>query len=105
MATCPKCGSGNISFQREQTASFGGSLHSFKTSQKGHGCMWWLCIGWWWWMFAFMWEMIKFCCTGGLSLFFRRRKGGNLKGSTISASKTINRTVAVCQDCGNTWKA
>ena len=104
MASCPKCGSENVSFQREQTASFGGSLHSFKNSNKGHGCLWWICIGSWWWVVKFMWEMMKICCTCGLSLFFRGKKTNATKGKTVTATKTINRTVAVCQECGHSWK-
>lgn len=97
---CPKCGSSEVVIQREQTASIGGSIHSF--GSKGHGIIWWLCIGWWIWIFKWLWEFIKIACTGGLSLLFRRKKG--MRGKTVSASKTLNRTVAVCQSCGNHWK-
>lgn len=97
---CPKCGSSNIVYQREQSASIGGSVHSFSAG-KSKGCLYWLLFGWWVWIFKFTWEIFKFCCTCGLSLFFRKKKA---HGSTISASKSINKTVAVCQQCGNTWK-
>lgn len=95
---CPKCGSDNISYQRETTGTIGGSRH---TISSGHGCLYMALIGWWIWIFKLMWEMIKFGCTCGLSLFFRKKKA---TGRTISLSKNINRTVAVCQNCGNTWK-
>lgn len=110
MATqiCPKCGSNNITFQREQTASIGGSLHSFGGGKTGHGIFYWLFIGWWFWIFKFIMWMFKVMlaiCTLGLSTLFTRKKKGKIGGKTITASKSINRTVAVCQNCGHTWKA
>lgn len=96
--TCPNCGSDNITYQRETVGNIGGASHSIS---KGHGCMYTLLIGWWIWMFKFLWGVIKACCTGGLSLFFKKKKAS---AKTISVSKSINRTVAVCQNCGNTWK-
>jgi len=103
--TCSKCGSSNINFQREQSGTIGGSLHSFGGGEKsGHGIIWWLFIGWWYVFFKWVWRISLAFATMGLSLIFRRRKSGRIKGKTVSASKTFNRTVAVCQNCGNTWK-
>jgi len=79
-------------------------MHSFKEKRRGHGCLWWAFIGWWAWIFKFMWETIKACCTMGLSLIFRRKKHGAVGGKTVTASKTFNKTVAVCQNCGHHWK-
>lgn len=102
--SCPKCGGKNIIYQREQSTSIGGQVHSFnKTS--GHGCLYWLLFGWWVWIFKLIWETIKFLCTCGLSLLFRKKKSGEGGGHSITASKTINRTMAVCQKCGYSWKA
>lgn len=101
---CPRCGSTDISFQREQTVSIGGSLHSLKGKSGRHGLIYWLFFGWWIWIFKIMWEMLKICFTGGLSLFFRKKKAPAASGKTITASKSINRTMAVCQKCGKTWK-
>jgi len=101
---CNKCGSDNINFQREQSGSFGGSLHSFGGNKSGHGIIWWVFIGWWYVFFKWVWKIGLAFATMGLSLLFRRREAKKVKGSTISATKTFNRTVAVCQSCGNTWK-
>jgi len=106
--TCSKCGSDNISYQREQTSSIGGSLHSFGGGKTGHGLMYWLFVGWWMWMFklfAWMLKSIMAICTLGLSTLFTRKKKDSVKGKTDTASKTFNRTMAVCQECGNTWRA
>ncbi len=95
---CPKCGSENILYQREQTGSVGASTNTvvIKEAKKSRGClywflggwitdlMWWLAIGWWW------------------KLLFGGRKRGGLN---FNAGKTINRTMAVCQNCGHSWKA
>lgn len=91
---CPKCGSEKVNVQREQTATIGGA-HTF--GKKSHGIMYFLFIGWWIWIFKIcffpiliLWRM----------LFGKRGKGLN----TVTAQKVLNRTVAVCQDCGNSWK-
>lgn len=105
---CSKCGSENISFQREQTASLGGSLHSFGGGKTGHGIMYWLFIGSWIWIFKLTFWMIKgmlAICTLGFSTLFTRKKKAKITGKTFTASKTFHHTVAVCQDCGNSWKA
>jgi len=105
--TCSKCGSDNISYQREQTASFGGSFHKFGGGKSGHGCLWWLFVGWWiwiFWVFKFMFDVILACCTLGLSLLFRRKRNSGINGGAIIANKSINRTMAVCQNCGHSWK-
>lgn len=50
--TCPKCGSPNITYQREQTASIGAGtnkvmIQEAKEAKESKGCMYWLAIGWW----------------------------------------------------------
>lgn len=100
---CPKCNSANINYQREQNTSIGGGIHKLNRT-SGHGCLYWLLFGWWVWIFKLMWEMLKFLCTCGLSLFFRKKSTKAADGHTISASKSFNRTMAVCQSCGHSWK-
>ena len=47
--SCPKCGSTNIVFQREQTGNIGaGTNRVVIENGKGHGCLYWVIIGWWW---------------------------------------------------------
>lgn len=93
---CPKCGSSNISYQREQTASVGAGTNKVVIQKvKSHGCLWWLMIGWWW-------KLIYWMCIGWWwkPLFGRRNTGLN-----FYANKSINHTMAVCQNCGHSWKA
>lgn len=94
---CPKCGGTNISFQREQTASVGAGTNKvvIQQAKKSQGCLYWIVIGWWW-------RPIRFICFDlWKSLFFGGKKRGGLN---FHADKTINRTVAVCQNCGHSWK-
>lgn len=89
VARCPKCGGTNVTFVREQAGTFGGS--AFRAANVGHGCLYWLFIGWWW-------RPIRFICYGWFLDLFK------FFGFGVNASVSKNRTVAVCQRCGNTWK-
>lgn len=94
---CPKCGSSKISFQREQSGNIGAGTNTvvIKEAKRSRGCLYWLCIGWWW-------KPIYWICIGWWkNLFF----GGKSKGGiNVHANKTLNKTVAVCQACGHSWK-
>lgn len=93
---CPKCGSDNISYQREQTANIGAETNKvvIQKAPKSSSCLWWLLIGLWWkpiyWITIGWWW----------NLLFKRRK----TGLNFHANKSINHTVAICQNCGYTWK-
>ena len=78
MATCPKCGSSNISFQMVQTGAV--------TSTKERGCLFSL------------FRLILIICTCGLWLLFGRKK-------TKSKTKFTNQKMAICQNCGHQWNA
>lgn len=86
---CPRCGGTNISFQREQDGTVGGSL--FGPTSVNRGCFYWLFIGWWW-------RPIRFICYGWFLDLFK------FFGFGLNASVSKNKTVAVCQICGNAWK-
>lgn len=86
---CPKCSSENVNIQREQTGTIGGARTYGK---KRHGLIYWMLIGWWFWMIKIMFLPLRI-------LFGKRRKI-----NTITAQKTFNKTVGVCQNCGYTWK-
>lgn len=73
---CPKCGSENVAIQTQQVSA--------KTKGRGTGCLW--TLG--------RWSLIM--CTCGLWLLVGKRKG---TGKTKFKSKTI----ALCQNCGNSW--
>lgn len=73
---CPRCKSENVTVTMEQTGS--------KTSMKGNGCLWGLG------------RTMLIICTCGLWLLVGRHKG-------TGKTKMNNRTVALCQNCGNKW--
>lgn len=79
---CNKCGSKNVSIQ---------VINEQKLTTKHHNFIWWICVGWWWipikWIFLTVPALI-------FAIFVGKRK----------KIKNIQKKVAVCQDCGNTWK-
>ncbi len=89
---CPKCGSENIIYQREQSGNVGAST---VVKPKKKGCFHWLIGGWavslLYWVLIGWWK----------NLLFGKRERGD---KSVHIGKTMNRTVAVCQDCGHTWK-
>lgn len=97
---CSKCGKHNISYQIVQTKTTGNSVHSL-SGNKRHGLFYWLFIGIWWepmlWFFR---TILKICTLGILG----RRRNKMLVGKTVTTTKSINCTMAVCQNCGHTWK-
>ena len=78
---CPKCQSENVTTQIVQ---------DIKIKNKHHGIIWWLCIGWWW--VPIKWFV--FTIPALLGAIFGRKK---------QKVVTKNRTVCVCQNCGNSW--
>ena len=80
---CPKCGSENVAVQ---------VVNEVELKQKKHGCLYWMCIGWW--LKPLLWLFLTFPMI--IIAIFKPKK-----------YKTVNRTkkVAVCNNCGNSWKA
>lgn len=78
---CPKCQSENVTTQIVQ---------DIKIKNKHHGIIWWLCIGWWW--VPIKWFV--FTLPALLCAIFGKKK---------QKVVTKNRTVCVCQNCGNSW--
>lgn len=74
--TCPKCNSDNVIVTTEQAEG--------KTRTRNTGCLW--KIG----------RVTLIICTCGLWLLIGKRKE---TGNT----KYKNKTVAICQNCGNKW--
>ncbi len=81
--TCKKCGSSNISVQ---------VINEVKLKNQRHGVIWWLCIGWWWLFIKWMFLTIP-------ALIFKIF--GHKKQKVVNKQRTI----CVCQNCGNKWNA
>lgn len=75
--TCRKCGSNNVSVQVLAIQK-----------RKHHGCIWWLLIGWW--LEALLWLFLTLPRLL-IALFMPKR------------TKTVEKTVCVCQNCGHKW--
>lgn len=104
---CPKCGSSNIDMQIYQE-NLGGTTVTHTSSiykQKGHGCLWWLFIGWWWWMIdLFLW--ICFFFPRLLIQIFKKKKYVGSATSVANATNNIKyKTIVLCKNCGNHWEA
>lgn len=107
---CPRCQSENVRVETFQENT--GSRTITKTSsvykEKGHGFLWWLCIGWWWWLVdLFSWFMF-FVPRLIMRIFAAPFKKKKYIGSSTTTGRTSNhikyKTLCVCQNCGNTWE-
>jgi protein-arginine kinase activator protein McsA len=75
--TCTHCGSNNVTVTIE---NIGSKTKIRKRSFLG----------------SFM-RLILICCTGGLWLLVGKRTG-------VAKTKSINRKIALCQQCGASWE-
>lgn len=79
---CRNCGSNNVSIQTVNEVTL-------KTQRKG--IIWWIFVGWWWVFFKWLFLTIP-------ALIFKIF--GSKKQKAINKSVTM----AVCQNCGETWR-
>lgn len=94
---CPRCGSYNVIVQREQTGSIGAFQNkaTVMPAKESKGCLYWMMVGWW----------VKPMKFAMFDWWYRPLFGGKRRGGiNFTSSKTLNRTIAVCQYCGKTWK-
>ena len=80
---CPKCGSYNVSIQ---------AVTDTQLKAKHHSIFWWLLVGVWWvplkWLVFTIPALI-------IKIFAPKRQ----------KLKTTHSTMAICQQCGHSWKA
>ncbi len=107
--TCPKCGSHEISLNtfQENKGVVSISATDSQGEETGHGCLWWLIIGWWWWIIdLFLW-IVAFVPRLILHLFASSYKKKSYEGSSSTESVTENviiyKNVGTCQNCGYIW--
>lgn len=82
MATCPKCGSNNVSFQLVTESHLKNAHHSI---------VWWIFIGWWW-------IFIKWVLFTVPAIIFKIFGIGKRKKIVTSQKQA-----KVCQECGNVF--
>lgn len=90
--TCPKCKSENVTVQSVQTGTVGKDTYN---APKKKSCISWILGGWiidlLFWIFIGWWKNL---------LFGKRRKIGTKTGWRKARYKTM----AICQNCGHSWK-
>lgn len=103
---CPKCNCTNVEVQiyQEHASSQTITKTKSKYKEKGHGCLWWLLIGWWWcFIDIFLW--ITLFIPRLLIRIFKKKK---YVGKSTSVSSTTNqityRSVFLCKGCGYHWE-
>lgn len=104
---CPKCGGEHVTTQvmQEQTGSKTTTKTKSKYKEKGHGCLWWLFIGWWWWFFDLILWSVAFIPRLIIKLNQKKKYAGESTSTSTTKNKYGYRTICVCQDCGYRWEA
>lgn len=103
--SCPNCGSTDVTIEtfQEDLGTTTISKTRSKYKEAGHGCLWWLLIGWWWWIVdLFLW-IVYFPFRLLFQIFKRKKYKG--KSTTISQSRNevAYKKVFTCQSCGHSW--
>ncbi|MEY8360053.1 hypothetical protein AALA99_13700 [Anaerotruncus colihominis] len=107
---CRACGKNDVivSVEQEQLGSTTNTVTLAKYKKTGHGCLWWLCVGWWWWIVDLMLWVCLFPLRLVLRLFSAPFKKKEYSGASASSAMTTNRVaykkVFVCKNCGYSWK-
>ena len=103
---CPKCGSANVDMQlhQENVGSSTVTKTKSKYKQKGHGLLWWLCIGWWWWMVDLILWIFAFPFPFLVQLFKRKKYAGKSTSVSSTRNEIAYKTICLCKSCGHNWK-
>lgn len=80
--TCPKCNSTNVNVN---------VVNEVKLKNQHHGIIWWICVGWWW--LPIKWLCLTLPALLAKIFIPKKQKAIN-----------IQKTMCVCQDCGNSWQ-
>jgi len=86
---CKRCGSEHVSVQYVQTGSKTKSKST--TRHKKRGCLYWLCCLW-------AIDLLIWCFT----FWSPSRRKSKTKGT--SKTTISNQKMAVCNDCGHSWR-
>lgn len=102
---CPSCGSEDIYIQTVQE-NLGGEVNTVtrgKVKQKGHGCLYWVLIGWWWWIIDAVIWIVAFPFRLAFGLLKKKKYKYSEKTTTVQNNTIQYRNICTCQNCGNTW--
>lgn len=103
---CPKCGSQNVDAQLYQENIGGTTVTKTKSKyrQKGHGCLWWLMIGWWWWIVDLLLWIFVFPIRLIAQLFKKKKYVGQSTSVASTHNQVQYKTVYLCKSCGYHWE-
>lgn len=102
---CPQCGGTNVTVQmfQEDAGTTTVSKTESKYKQKGHGLIWWLCVGSWWWIV----DLFLWICVFPVKLIQTLTKKKKYKGKSTTVSQSVNqvkyKTICLCGNCGYSW--
>ncbi len=99
--TCPKCKSTDVTVKtfQENRGSVTTSVTTSKYKEKGHGCLWWLTIGWWWWIVDLCLWIFLFIPRLIIQLFRKKKYTGTSSTIKSTVRNVGYRTVCTCQNC------
>ncbi len=80
--TCNKCGSNNVNVQM---------VSESQLKNKHHSIFYWLFIGWW--LRPILWFFLAIPMLLGKMFGYKKQK-----------IVTNHNSMAICQNCGNSWK-
>lgn len=105
--TCPKCGSANVDVQLLQENQGSTTLTKTKSKykEKGHSCLWWICIGWWWWFVDAVLWLCFFVPRLLIKIFKKKKYTGESTSASTTKNKIAYKSVCLCKDCGHHWEA
>lgn len=95
---CPRCGSNKIQIKREKSGEISQKNRGVYVEKK-HGVFYWLFIGWWIWIYQIMLDILTFGYT-----YRKRKQRRMILVDTYDKNTDEWITIAICQDCGNTWR-
>ena len=103
---CPRCGGTSINVQvfQEQAGATTVSKTKSKWKEKGHGCLWWLLIGWWWIFIDIMIWICFFPIRLLIQVFKKKKYVGKSNTVTQTVNQTVYKSLCTCQGCGYVWE-
>ena len=102
---CPKCKQYTVDIQthREDRGSVTSTKTISKYKEKGHGCLWWLFIGWWWWFIDLLLWIFMFFPRLIIQLLKKKKYVGKSKSVSTTVNNIVYKKIFVCKNCGYSW--
>lgn len=99
---CPNCNSDNVKIDIVQENLGSTEFSQTKTKEKGHGCLWWLLVGWELWIINLLTWIFLFIPRALLHI--GRKKKFISKTTTQTVNHITYKKICTCQNCGHSWE-